>query len=80
MARKSRKQVAVEEPVIKSVSSEVFPTAIYARLSVENSGKSEKVDGIVPFPFILHTSYITVLYNAVIILISEKGFVNSNKK
>jgi len=28
----------------------------------------------------LHTSYITVLYNAVIILISEKGFVNSNKK
>ena len=41
MARKSRKQVAVEEPVIESVASEVFPTAIYARLSVENSGKSE---------------------------------------
>ena len=42
MARKSRKQIAVEEPVIESVSSEVFSTAIYARLSVENSGKSEK--------------------------------------
>ena len=46
MARKSRKQISVEEPVIESVSSEVFPTAIYARLSVENSGKSEKVDVI----------------------------------
>lgn len=42
MARKSRKQIAVEEPVIESVSSEVFSTAIYARLSVENSGKSER--------------------------------------
>ncbi|MFR1826653.1 MAG: hypothetical protein ACLSXD_07940 [Lawsonibacter sp.] len=42
MARKSRKQIAVEEPVIEPVSSEVFSTAIYARLSVENSGKSEK--------------------------------------
>ena len=41
MARKSRKQIAVEEPVIECVSSEVFSTAIYARLSVENSGKSE---------------------------------------
>ena len=46
MARKSRKQIAVEEPVIESVSSKVFSTAIYARLSVENSGKSEKVDVI----------------------------------
>ena len=46
MARKSRKQIAAEEPVIESVSSEVFSTAIYARLSVENSGKSEKVDVI----------------------------------
>ena len=46
MARKSRKQIAVEDPVIESVSSEVFSTAIYARLSVENSGKSEKVDVI----------------------------------
>ena len=42
MSRKSRKQIAVEEPVIESVSSEVVSTAIYARLSVENSGKSEK--------------------------------------
>ena len=46
MARKSRKQIAVEDPVIESASSEVFATAIYARLSVENSGKSEKVDVI----------------------------------
>ena len=46
MARKSRKQIAVEEPVIESASSEVFSTAIYARLSVENSGKTEKVDVI----------------------------------
>jgi len=30
MARKSRKQIAVEEPVIEPVSSEVFSTAIYA--------------------------------------------------
>ena len=28
MARKSRKQIAVEEPVIECVSSEVFSTAI----------------------------------------------------
>ena len=42
MARKSRKQIAVEEPIIEPVSSEVFSTAIYARLSVENSGKSER--------------------------------------
>ena len=46
MARKSRKQIAVEDPVIESASSEVFATAIYARLSVENSGKSENVDVI----------------------------------
>lgn len=45
MAEK-QKQIAVEEPVIEPVSSEVFSTAIYARLSVENSGKSEKVDVI----------------------------------
>ena len=43
MARKSRKQIAVEEPVIESASSEVFSTAIYARLSVEN-GKTG-IDG-----------------------------------
>ena len=56
MARKSRKQIAVEEPVIESVSSAVFSTAIYARLSVENSGKSEKVDVC-----LLYTSMPTLL-------------------
>ena len=45
MARKSRKQIAVEEPVIESGSSEVFSTAIYARLSVENSGKGDMAVG-----------------------------------
>ena len=35
MARKSRKQIAVEEPVIESVSSEVFSTAIYPSGSAE---------------------------------------------
>ena len=35
---------------------------------------------VVPFPFILHTSYITALYNTVIILISKNDFVKSNKK
>lgn len=47
MARKSRKLFAEEvqfsEPV---TSAQMFPTAIYARLSVENSGKSEAVDVI----------------------------------
>lgn len=46
MARKSRKAVAVSEPVIEVAPLQIFPTAIYARLSVENSGKSEKVDVI----------------------------------
>lgn len=46
MARKSRKAVAVAEPVIEVAPLQIFPTAIYARLSVENSGKSEKVDVI----------------------------------
>ncbi len=46
MARKSRKQTAVAEPIIETAPLEIFPTAIYARLSVENSGKSEKVDVI----------------------------------
>ena len=41
MARKSRKQIAVAEPVSESVSSEVFSSAIYARLSVEYCGKCE---------------------------------------
>ena len=35
---------------------------------------------VVPFPFILHTSYITVIYNTVISLISKNYFVKSNKK
>lgn len=46
MARKSRKAVAVAEPVVEAAPVQIFPTAIYARLSVENSGKSEKVDVI----------------------------------
>lgn len=45
MARKSRKIVAAE-PVCEAAPLQIFPTAIYARLSVENSGKSEKVDVI----------------------------------
>ena len=45
MARKSRKE-AVEEPIVEVAPLQIFPTAIYARLSVENSGKSEKVDVI----------------------------------
>ena len=45
MARKSRKD-AVAEPIVEVAPQQIFPTAIYARLSVENSGKSEKVDVI----------------------------------
>ena len=45
MARKSRKD-AVAEPIVEAAPQQIFPTAIYARLSVENSGKSEKVDVI----------------------------------
>ena len=45
MARKSRKNAAAE-PVYEAAPLQIFPTAIYARLSVENSGKSEKVDVI----------------------------------
>lgn len=44
MARKSRK-ITVEKPVAQPMETS-FPTAIYARLSVENSGKSEKIDVI----------------------------------
>ena len=46
MARKSRKVAAAAEPIIEAAPAQIFPTAIYARLSVENSGKSEKVDVI----------------------------------
>ena len=45
MARKSRKAVATE-PVMEVAPVQIFPTAIYARLYVENSGKSEQVDVI----------------------------------
>ena len=45
MARKSRK-VTAAEPIMEAAPAQRFPTAIYARLSVENSGKSEKVDVI----------------------------------
>ena len=45
MARKSRKNAAAE-PVCEAAPLQIFPTAIYARLSVENSGKYEKVDVI----------------------------------
>ena len=45
MARKSRKAIPAE-PVVEVAPVQVFPTAIYARLSVENSGKSENVDVI----------------------------------
>ena len=46
MARKSRKVAAAAEPIIEAAPAQIFPTAIYAHLSVENSGKSEKVDVI----------------------------------
>ena len=46
MARKSRKVAAVAEPIIEATPAQIFQTAIYVRLSVENSGKSEKVDVI----------------------------------
>ena len=46
MARKSRKVAAAAEPIIEAAPAQIFQTAIYARLSVENSGKSEKVDVI----------------------------------
>ena len=45
MARKSRK-IAAAEPVCEAAPLQIFPTAINARLSEENSGKSEKVDVI----------------------------------
>ena len=46
MARKSRKITPAVEPVVEAAPLQIFPTAIYARLSVENSGKSENVDVI----------------------------------
>ena len=46
MARKSRKITPAVELVVEAAPLQIFPTAIYARLSVENSGKSENVDVI----------------------------------
>lgn len=46
MARKNRKTTPAVEPVVEAAPLQIFPTAIYARLSVENSGKSENVDVI----------------------------------
>ena len=43
MARTSRK---VQIEIINQPNQEIYPTAIYARLSVENSGKTEKVNVI----------------------------------
>ena len=45
MARKSRRAVA-EMPVPATPKVQTIPTAIYARLSVENSGKAGTVDVI----------------------------------
>ena len=45
MARKSRKEIQEQTSVAVSFT-ETFPTAIYARLSVENSGKPEEKDVI----------------------------------
>ena len=45
MARKSRKNTAVSV-VPESVETKVFSTAIYVRLSVENSGKDDDGDSI----------------------------------
>ena len=45
MARKSRVNIEVKE-ITTIPKAERIPTAIYARLSVENSGKSEDKDVI----------------------------------
>ena len=47
MARKSRKQTTSQSPtVVGAVKSETINTAIYARLSIENSGKDDDGDSI----------------------------------
>ena len=47
MARKSRKQTTIQFPaVVGAVKSETINTAIYARLSIENSGKDDEGDSI----------------------------------
>lgn len=45
MARKSRKNLNTEKEIVVKESN-LFPTAIYVRLSVENSGKADEGDSI----------------------------------
>lgn len=46
MARKSRKNIAQKAAVPKSSAMRIFSTAIYVRLSIENSGKDDDGDSI----------------------------------
>jgi DNA invertase Pin-like site-specific DNA recombinase len=46
MARKSRKHIAVTGDAIAATAEKVYNTAIYARLSVEDSGKNDDGDSI----------------------------------
>lgn len=46
MARTSRRAAQCQPRPASASASQVFPTAIYARLSVENSGKAEGTDVI----------------------------------
>lgn len=46
MARKSRRNAGAAAPVTKNDTAEFYSTAIYARLSVENSGKDDDGDSI----------------------------------
>ncbi len=46
MARKSRKTIEAQQSVLKTTPAAMFPTAIYVRLSVKNSGKDEAIDAI----------------------------------
>lgn len=45
MARKSRRTAAAT-PAIENIAAAYYPTAIYARLSVENSGKDDDGESI----------------------------------
>ena len=47
MARKSRKQTTIQSPtVVGAAKSWAINTAVYARLSIENSGKDDDGDSI----------------------------------
>ena len=46
MARKSRKNIAPQAKTVESPSVRTFSTAIYVRLSIENSGKDDGGDSI----------------------------------